>query len=108
MAKEIEEKLLKFKFHILFALIFSLFIIFICYLAPSFVDIINYFSPLLVSTALFLVAAVVFDRISPPSPEYPGEKAGEGLLDYVAGELVAGGGVVLVAEEKIDEIVKTE
>ncbi|KAK6133008.1 hypothetical protein DH2020_033299 [Rehmannia glutinosa] len=83
---EIPEKLLRFKFHILLAFTFSFCVVFLCYLAPRFLDILNYFWPLLVSTALFLVAVVVFDRISPISAEYPAEKAGEGLLDYVAGE----------------------
>ncbi|KAL0320878.1 UNVERIFIED_CONTAM: hypothetical protein Sradi_5349300 [Sesamum radiatum] len=83
---EIREKLLKFKLHILSVLAFSFLIISICYLAPRFLDVLKYFWPLLVSTALFLVAVVVFDRISPPSVESPGEKAGEGLLEFVAGE----------------------
>ncbi|KAL3637523.1 hypothetical protein CASFOL_018691 [Castilleja foliolosa] len=84
---KIPQKLLKFKFHILAAFIFSFSIIFICYLAPRFIDILKYFWPLLVSTALFLVAVVVFDRISPLSDS--DDNSGEGLLDYVAGELPA-------------------
>ncbi|GFP96451.1 hypothetical protein PHJA_001789200 [Phtheirospermum japonicum] len=78
---------MRFKFHILIASTFSFSIIFICYLAPRFIDILNYFWPLLVSTALFLVAVVVFDRISPLSDS--DDKSAEGLLDYVAGELPA-------------------
>ncbi|KAL0443285.1 UNVERIFIED_CONTAM: hypothetical protein Slati_2051200 [Sesamum latifolium] len=50
---EIPEKLLKFKFHILFGVALSLFIFFLCYLAPSFLDVLKYFWPLLLSTALF-------------------------------------------------------
>lgn len=83
---DIPEKLLKFKLHILSISAFSLLILSICYLAPRFLDILNYFWPLLVSTALFLVAVVVFGRISPPPAESSGEKAGEGLLEYVASE----------------------
>ncbi|CDP13724.1 unnamed protein product [Coffea canephora] len=83
---DIPEKLLKFKVHILIGAILSLLLIFLVYLAPSFLDILKYFWPLLVSTALFLVAIVVFGRISPPPPEASVEKAGEGILDYVAGE----------------------
>lgn len=83
---EIQEKLLKFKFPILMGTTFCVFICSVIYLAPSFLDILKYFWPLLVSTALFLVAVVVFGRISPPPPESSGEKAGEGILDYVAGQ----------------------
>lgn len=101
MANEIPEKLLKFRFHIIAALALGLFIIVLCYLAPSFVDIFKYFWPLLVSTALFLVAVVVFDRISPPSAEF---EAGEGLLDYVAGEPVGS----LLEEAEIEESVRAE
>ncbi|KAK4398617.1 UNVERIFIED_CONTAM: hypothetical protein Scaly_1247200 [Sesamum calycinum] len=103
---EIPEKLLKFKFHILFGVALSLLIFFLCYLAPSFLDVLKYFWPLLVSTALFLVTIVVFGRISPPVTEAPGEKAGEGLLDYVAGqpEQVQS----LLGEIEVEESVKAE
>ncbi|KAL3851137.1 hypothetical protein ACJIZ3_013019 [Penstemon smallii] len=82
---EFSRKLLKFKFHILFVLTFSLFLSFICYIAPRFLDILMFFWPLFVSTAMFLVAVLVFDRISPVA-EALGEKTGQGLLDYVAGQ----------------------
>ncbi|XP_022855638.1 uncharacterized protein LOC111376865 [Olea europaea var. sylvestris] len=83
---EILEKLLKFKFHILSAISLCTSILFILYIAPRFLDVIKYFWPLLVSTALFLVAVLVFGRISPPPASTSDEKAGEGLLDYVAGQ----------------------
>lgn len=79
---EIPEKILHFKFHILFSAAFSLTTLSIIYLAPSFLDILHYFWPLLLSTALFLVAVVVFGRTSPPAAEV----SGEGILDYVAGK----------------------
>ncbi|KAI9187281.1 hypothetical protein LWI28_026332 [Acer negundo] len=44
-----------------------------------------YFWPLFLSTALFLVAVVFFGKTSPPAAA-AGDKAGEGLLDYVAGQ----------------------
>nr|XP_009602980.1 uncharacterized protein LOC104098035 [Nicotiana tomentosiformis]XP_016452171.1 PREDICTED: uncharacterized protein LOC107776766 [Nicotiana tabacum] len=81
---EIQQLVLKFKFHILFASIFSIFIIILIYLAPRFIDVIKYFWPLLLSTALFLVAVVLFGRISPPVAE--AEKPGEDILDFVAGQ----------------------
>ncbi|KAG9159837.1 hypothetical protein Leryth_007845 [Lithospermum erythrorhizon] len=62
----------------------SVIIVFGVYVAPSFLEIIKYFWPLLVSTALFLFAVVVFGKISPPQVEVSGEKAGEGILEYVA------------------------
>ncbi|KAK2967275.1 hypothetical protein RJ640_004841 [Escallonia rubra] len=84
---EVPEKLLKFKIHLFVALAFALFIFSLVCHAPRFVDVIAYFWPLLVSTALFLVAAVVFGRTSPPAAEVPAEKAAEGILEFVAGQL---------------------
>ena len=81
---EISAKLLKFKFHILTAIAFSLMIFSLIYLAPRFLDVVAYFWPLLVSTVLFLVAVVLFDRSSPPAAKAPGEKAVESLLDFIA------------------------
>ncbi|CAA0810717.1 Unknown protein [Striga hermonthica] len=105
---EIRQKLLRVKFQILVALTLTLSAIFICYLAPTFVDILNYFWPLLLSTALFLVALFVLDRISPVS-DNSGEIAGEDLLDYVAGEPPVGGLETIVeATEVREESVKVE
>ncbi|XP_073159065.1 uncharacterized protein [Henckelia pumila] len=85
-AMEIPDKLLKFKLHILLAFAFAALIFFLCYLAPPFLDILYYFWPLLLSTALFLVAVVVFGRISAPETDSPGENAVEGLLDFPDGQ----------------------
>ncbi|KAL6544547.1 hypothetical protein OROMI_023409 [Orobanche minor] len=106
---EIPQKLLRFKFHILLAFTFSFSIIFLGYLGPSFLDILKYFWPLLVSTALFLAAAVVLDQVSPFSADYYGEDAGEELLDYVAGDLL-GGEVdsIIEAAAEVEERVKAE
>nr|DAD23652.1 TPA_asm: hypothetical protein HUJ06_025115 [Nelumbo nucifera] len=82
---EIPEKLLKFKYHFIFGALASLVLVALIQLAPRFVTVLAYFWPLLVSTALFLVAVVVFGRISPTAADGAGEKTGEGLLDYVAG-----------------------
>ncbi|GER54943.1 hypothetical protein STAS_32577 [Striga asiatica] len=99
---EIRQKLLRIKFQILVALTLTLSVIFICYLAPRFVDILNYFWPLLLSTALFLVALFVLDRISPVS-DNSGEMAGEGLLDYVAGEPQVGAVETIVEAIQVKE-----
>ncbi|GMP64989.1 hypothetical protein CsSME_00025982 [Camellia sinensis var. sinensis] len=56
------------------------------YLAPRFLDVLAYFWPLFLSTALFLVTVLFFAESSPLSTEVPAEKATEGLLDFVAGQ----------------------
>ena len=79
---EIPEKLLKFRFHFLIVLLFSLALFSLILLAPRFLDLLAYFWPLLLSTALVLALVLVFAKTSPlPSSDGPGE----GLLDYVAG-----------------------
>lgn len=83
---EIPQKLLKFKFHILFALTLCVVVSSLIVVAPRFVTILAYFWPLFLSTALFLVAVVVFGKTSLPATEAHGDKAGEGLLDFVAGQ----------------------
>ncbi|KAL5802217.1 hypothetical protein ACOSQ4_030522 [Xanthoceras sorbifolium] len=80
---EIPESILRFKFHIIFTLIFSLLLLSIVLLAPSFLNILAYFWPLFLSTALFLVVVIFFGKTSPPAAA---DSAGEGLLDYVAGQ----------------------
>ncbi|GER45977.1 DNA-directed RNA polymerase subunit beta [Striga asiatica] len=104
---EIRQVLLRFKHQILFALALAFTIIFICYLAPRFVDILKYFWPLLVSTALFLFASVVFDRISPVTDD-SGEKPGEGLLDFVSGEPPVGEMETTEGAAEVEESLKAE
>ncbi|KAL6975200.1 hypothetical protein U1Q18_023995 [Sarracenia purpurea var. burkii] len=89
----ISDKLFKFKFHLSFLIAFSLLMVFShIFLLPNFIDVLTYFWPLFVSTALFLVSVVLFGRTLPPDTEPPGVKAGEGLLDYVAGKPEEEGG----------------
>ncbi|CAL5341586.1 unnamed protein product [Camellia sinensis] len=83
---EISRKLLKFKHHILFAIAFFLMIFSLIYLTPRFLDILAYFWPLFLSTALFLVTVLLFAKSSPLSTEVPAEKATERLLDFVVGQ----------------------
>ncbi|KDP39280.1 hypothetical protein JCGZ_01037 [Jatropha curcas] len=83
---EIQEKLLNYKYHIAFILTLSLITLSSIFLAPSFVTILAYFWPLFLSTALFLGAVVFFGKTSLAGTESSGDKAGEGLLDYVAGQ----------------------
>ncbi|KAK1440258.1 hypothetical protein QVD17_06083 [Tagetes erecta] len=82
---EIPENLIKFKYHIFFTFLFFLISLSLLYIAPSFINILAYFWPLLLSTALFLITVLVFGLTSPPGANVSGEKAGEGILDYVAG-----------------------
>ncbi|XP_042477892.1 uncharacterized protein LOC122059263 [Macadamia integrifolia] len=95
----IPEKLLKFKYHFIAGAVVSLVFLLLVLLAPRFVDVIVYFWPLFLSTAMFLTAAVVFGWLSPIEHEVSGEKAGEGILDYVAGKPER----VEEAEEEIDQ-----
>ena len=83
---EIPEQVLKFKFHLIVGIILSLSFFVLVRLAPSLLDLLAYFWPLLASTAIFLAVVLVFSRVSPPTTDAPGEKAAEGLLDYVAGQ----------------------
>ncbi|KAL8099977.1 hypothetical protein AgCh_032297 [Apium graveolens] len=81
---EISPKLLKFKTHFVITIVISLFLAFLLQAAPQFMAIITYFWPLFISTALFLVLIVVFGKITPS--EFYGDKEGEGIMDYVAGQ----------------------
>ncbi|KAH7859840.1 hypothetical protein Vadar_006096 [Vaccinium darrowii] len=83
---EISTSLVKFKFHILFAAAFSLLVFSLICVAPRFLDVLAYFWPLLVSTALFLLAVVLIARTSPPATEAPAEKTAEGILEFVAAQ----------------------
>ncbi|XP_062078834.1 probable pectinesterase 15 [Humulus lupulus] len=81
---EIQEKLMRFKFHILITLVLCFVITTLILVAPKFLTILAYFWPLLLSTALFLIAVLVFAKTS--LPPAAADKTGEGLLDYVAGQ----------------------
>jgi hypothetical protein len=82
---DVSEKLLKYRYQISIAILFSLLFSLLIYAAPYFLSILAYFWPLFASTTVFLVAIIAFGGVSKFSTETHGEKAGEGLLDYVAG-----------------------
>ncbi|ESQ48707.1 hypothetical protein EUTSA_v10022264mg [Eutrema salsugineum] len=89
---EFREKLLKFKFHIVFAFVFSLLTVALVTYSPGFLTVLSYFWPLFLSTALFLAAVFFFVRTSdlPTSSTVSGDGSGfkvaaEGILDYVVG-----------------------
>ncbi|XVF70877.1 hypothetical protein PTKIN_Ptkin11bG0197700 [Pterospermum kingtungense] len=89
---EIPEKLLKLKYPMLITLTLSLILSSLIIFAPSLLTILTYFWPLFLSTALFLVVVIFFGKTSAlhggggGGDESPAVKAGEGLLDYVAGQ----------------------
>ncbi|XWS18088.1 hypothetical protein CRYUN_Cryun32bG0011800 [Craigia yunnanensis] len=81
---DIQQKLIQYRYHFTIAILASLIIAFLSYLAPRLPMILSYFWPLFASTTVFLVAIIAFGGLSQPVTEAHGEKAGEGLLDYVA------------------------
>ncbi|WOG83141.1 hypothetical protein DCAR_0102315 [Daucus carota subsp. sativus] len=81
---EISPKLLKFKAHFVITIFVSLVFAFLLQVAPQFITILTYFWPLFISTALFLVLILVFGKITPT--EFYGDKEGEGIMEYVAGQ----------------------
>ncbi|KAL3734610.1 hypothetical protein ACJRO7_023888 [Eucalyptus globulus] len=97
---EIPEKLLRYRFHLVAALLFAAVAAALVYAAPRFVTVLAYFWPLLLSTALFLVAVVVFGKTSPPAAA---EASGEKILDYVAGQPEQDAPLVSSLESSRDE-----
>ncbi|GLT83680.1 hypothetical protein SLE2022_019550 [Rubroshorea leprosula] len=84
---EIAQKLLNFKYQILIGVTLVAAVSSLIILSPSFLTILAYFWPLLLSTVLFLIAVVFFGKTSaPPGSDSGAENAGEGLLNYVAGQ----------------------
>ncbi|KAL6009593.1 hypothetical protein ACLOJK_000021 [Asimina triloba] len=81
-----QEKLLQLKFHLLFAALTTLFVIYLVYYSPSFVAILSYFWPLVLSTAIFLTTVALFGGVSAQGiSDSTGRRAGENLMGYVAG-----------------------
>lgn len=81
-----QEMLLKFKAHIIAALLFCLAIFSIVYLVPKFFSIMAYFLPLILSTSLFLMVVHLVAKTGPPArADASVAKHGEELLHYVAG-----------------------
>ena len=78
---DIQQKLIQYRYHFTIAILASLIIAFLSYVAPRLPTILTYFWPLFASTTVFLVAIIAFGGMA---TEAHGEKVGEGLLDYVA------------------------
>ncbi|XP_018451536.1 uncharacterized protein LOC108822848 [Raphanus sativus] len=78
---EIQARLKEYKLHFMVAIIVSLLVSSLVYLAPRILDILSYFWPLFASTAAFLAVAITcggFQQLSE-------ESTGEGIMEYVAG-----------------------
>ncbi|XP_047177503.1 uncharacterized protein LOC124844584 [Vigna umbellata] len=84
---EVQEKLFKFRYHFLGALLFCLTIFSLTIMAPRFLTLLAYFWPLFLSTALVFALVFFIARTShlPPSDATSLYSAGQGLLDYVDG-----------------------
>ncbi|TKY47024.1 hypothetical protein E2542_SST29078 [Spatholobus suberectus] len=84
---EIQQQLFKFRYHILGALLLCLATFSLLHLAPSFLNILAYFWPLFLSTALFLALVLFFAKTqtSHHSDDASLPKPAEDLLDFVAG-----------------------
>ncbi|OWM83302.1 hypothetical protein CDL15_Pgr012783 [Punica granatum] len=86
MAIELSAQILQYRYQVITAVLGFVFLSLVLYVAPSFVTILAYFWPLFASTAVFLVAVIAFGGISQlANDQSHGEKAGSGILDYVAG-----------------------
>ncbi|KAK7302329.1 hypothetical protein RJT34_13216 [Clitoria ternatea] len=85
---EIQQHLVKFRYPIIGSLLLCFATFSLLYLAPSFVNILFYFWPLLLSTALFLALVLLFAKTSASSLSDDAasiSKPAEELLHYVAG-----------------------
>ncbi|KAK7333367.1 hypothetical protein VNO80_30135 [Phaseolus coccineus] len=81
---EIKQELMKFRYQIGGALLVCLAIFSFLYLAPRFLNLLAYFWPLFLSTALFLLLVLFFAKTQ-TSSDSSIPKPAEELLHYVAG-----------------------
>ncbi|XVE87639.1 hypothetical protein DITRI_Ditri19aG0003900 [Diplodiscus trichospermus] len=81
---DIQTKLIQYRYHFTIAILASLIIVSLSCATTHLPTILAYFWPLFASTTVFLVAVIAFGGFSQLATEGHGEKAGEGLLDYVA------------------------
>lgn len=82
---DIQTKVLQHRDQITVVAAVSVVISLFVYAAPRFLSILAFFWPLFVSTAVLLVAMIAFGGSFPVGIEVHGVRAGEGILDYVAG-----------------------
>lgn len=82
---DIQTKVLQHKDQITVVAAVSVVLSLFVYAAPRFLSILAFFWPLFASTAVLLVAMVAFGGGFQVGTEVHGVRAGEGILDYVAG-----------------------
>ncbi|KAK4785573.1 hypothetical protein SAY86_002262 [Trapa natans] len=85
MAIEFSARIMHSRYQITTAVVGLLLVSLVLYALPRFVTVLAYFWPLFASTAVFMVVILVFGGISQLANDSHGEKAGKGILDYVAG-----------------------
>lgn len=78
---EISVKLLEYKYHFAATITASLIMAIFATMAPDVVTIFSYFWPLFLSTALMLLAVMLFNQAA---TGFLGDEDGQGLLDFVA------------------------
>ncbi|KAH7545372.1 hypothetical protein FEM48_Zijuj01G0086600 [Ziziphus jujuba var. spinosa] len=82
---DIPPQLVQYRYHFGIAVLVSLIFSLVLYAAPRILTILNYFWPLFASTTVFLVIIIAFNGgVSHAASEAHGEKAGKGIMDYVA------------------------
>lgn len=84
-AEKLKEKFLEYRFHVISAAACGVAVFYLLRLGPSFLTVVSFFRPLLLSTSAFLAAVLVLRLISPPPAVVLSEQTGERLMDYVAG-----------------------
>ncbi|KAH0459367.1 hypothetical protein IEQ34_012181 [Dendrobium chrysotoxum] len=82
----IQEHLRPFKLHFAVASVAAIMITYFIYLGPTFSSLVGFFWPLLLSTTFLLAAVAVILRISPPPhTDAAALRAGDDIIDFVAG-----------------------
>lgn len=82
---DIRPQLVQYRYHFGIAILLSVVVSLLLYAAPRILTIMSYFWPLFASTTVFVVVIMAFGGVSQMATEFHGEKAGEGIIDYVAG-----------------------
>ncbi|KAL2332821.1 hypothetical protein Fmac_014034 [Flemingia macrophylla] len=80
---EIQKQVMKFRYHIAAALTVCVLMFSVFYLAPRFLNVLAFFWPLFLSTALFLALVLFFANTQPSPADLP--VPAEDLLHFVAG-----------------------
>ncbi|MQM07909.1 hypothetical protein Taro_040761 [Colocasia esculenta] len=85
LVEKLHGKLLEFRLQGLLLAVLGAIILALLRLGPSFRTVVAFFYPLLLSTSFFLAVVLVLRVISPSPGVVLSDRAGEELMDYVAG-----------------------